>query len=469
MPGSRLLVATRLLLPLILSTASQAAAQDDVGRRIDTFVQEEMQRQHIPGVAVAVVSRGGVVKAQGYGLANLEHQVAVSPATMFQSGSIGKQFTATAVMLQVEDGKLSLSDPLTKFFPDAPASWRAITVRHLLTHTSGIPDYTDGQVDLQQDHTEDQLAHIAFGLPLEFPPGARWHYSNTGYVLLGVIIHKVSGSFYGNVLAARVFTPLGMATARVISEADIVANRAAGYRLEKGEVKNQEWVAPMMNTTADGSLYLSIRDLIAWDAGVRRRAILKPASWNTILEPVRLTSGKPYPYGFGWALDERGGKPLQQHSGSWQGFKSQISRFIGEDLSVIVLANLAQARPARFADGIAAIMEPALAVPVLRPIEDREPSVTARCSRLIEQARSGTLVPSEFTLLPADAFTEVARNLQERLRSLGPATTMALLRRIEQGDDRLFTYEVTFADRALQFTVGLAPDDRVSEISLAPQ
>lgn len=469
MPRYRLLVATRLLLPLILSTGSHVAAQDDVGRRIDTFVHEEMQRQHVPGVAIAVVSHGAVVKAQGYGLANLEHQVPVSEATMFQSGSLGKQFTATAVMLQVEAGKLSLSDPLTKFFPDAPEGWRAITVRHLLTHTSGIPDYTDGQVDLQKDHTEDQLAHIAFGLPLQFRPGSRWHYSNTGYVLLGVIVHKVSGSFYGDVLAARVFKPLGMTTARIISEADIVANRAAGYRLDQGEVKNQVWVAPLMNTTADGSLYLSIRDLIAWDAGVRAHAILAPDSWKAILEPVQLTSGKHYPYGFGWAIGERGGAPLHQHSGSWQGFKSQFSRFIGDDLSIIVLANLAEARPARFADGVAAIMDPALAVPPLRPIEDREPSMTARCSRLLEQARNGTLVSSEFALLPAGVFAEVARDLQERLRSLGPATKMALLQRVEEGDDRLFTYEVTFGDRAFRFTVGLTPDNRVSEINLTPQ
>jgi CubicO group peptidase (beta-lactamase class C family) len=347
----------------LLSIAAPALAQDPLDQRIDRFVGEEMQRQHVPGVAIAVISKGAVVKAQGYGFANLEHRVAVSPETMFQSGSLGKQFTATAVMLQVEDGRLSLADPIAKFFPGAPDMWRTITVRHLLTHTSGIPNYTDGMLDLQKDYSEDELAKFAFGLPLEFPAGSRWHYSNTGYVLLGIIIHKVSGSFYGDVLGARVFTPLGMKTARIISEADIVMNRAAGYRLEKGEVKNQTWVAPKLNTTADGSLYVSVRDLIAWDAGVRARAILKPDSWDQILQPVQLTSGKSYPYGFGWFLGDRGGKPLQQHGGSWQGFKTQFSRFIGDDLSIVVLANLAEADPAKFADGIAAIIDPTLAAP----------------------------------------------------------------------------------------------------------
>jgi len=194
-----------VLVLLLLLAAPAARAQDTLSDRIDRFVNEEMQRQHLPGVGVAVIQHGQILKAQGYGVSNLEHHVAVTPETMFQSGSLGKQFTATAVMLQVEDGRLALSDPLTKFFPDAPASWRAITVRHLLTHTSGIPDYTEGMVDLRKDYTEDELAKFAFGLTLEFPPGSRWNYSNTGYVLLGIIVHKVSGSFYGDVLATRVF------------------------------------------------------------------------------------------------------------------------------------------------------------------------------------------------------------------------------------------------------------------------
>lgn len=425
-----------------------------------------MQRQHLPGVAIGVIKDGAVVKAQGYGVANIEHGVPVGPATIFQSGSLGKQFTAVAVMLQVEDGKLLLDDPIKTFFPDAPETWRAITVRHLLTHTSGIPDYEEGKLDFRKDYTEDELARFAFSLPLEFPAGSRWNYSNTGYVLLGAIVRRVSGSFYGDVLTARVFKPLGMAHARIISEADIVPNRAAGYRLDKGEVKNQEWVAPLLNTTADGSLYFSVRDVIAWDAGVRARAILRPENWNLILQPVRLTSGKTYPYGFGWVLDDRNGQPLQHHGGAWQGFKTQFSRFIGEDLSVIVLANLAQAMPERFADGIAEIMNPKLAAPVRRPIDDRELRVTARLSRLLDDARSGKLDPAEFAYMRAGFFPGAAKAIQEQLRNLGSVQKLVLVERVEKGDDRFFTYEVEFANRVMYCTVGLAPDDRVSQFQL---
>lgn len=371
------------LMPLVLlalalspSLSQVAWSADFPGQAIDEFVQAEMQAQSVPGVAVGIVSHGEVLKAQGYGYANLELMVPVSPVSIFQSGSIGKMFTATAIMLQVEDGKLELSDPLTRFFPDAPASWADITVYQLLTHTSGIPDYAEGLPDYRKDYTEQELAAIAFPRPLDFPPGTRWSYSNTAYDLLGIIVNRVSGKFYGDVLAERVFQPLGMKTTRIISEADIVPNRSDGYRLVDGVVKNQEWVSPSLNTVASGALYFSVEDMIAWDAGVRRRAILTPESWDLILKPAVLNSGETWPYGFGWFLDERAGQPMHRHSGSWQGFKTSYARFIGDDLSIIVLANLDQANPGRILEGIAALIDPALAEPESESIEDAEPQVT---------------------------------------------------------------------------------------------
>jgi CubicO group peptidase (beta-lactamase class C family) len=456
-----------LVLGVLLAVSTAAsAAQVSVSDRIDEYVRDEMQRQKVPGVAVAIVKDGVEFKAQGYGIANLEHQVPVGPDTIFQSGSIGKQFTAALVMLLVEDGKLSLSDPLTKFFPDAPPGWGSITVRHLLTHTSGIPDYTEDQIDYRKDYTEDELAGLAYAMKLEFPAGARWNYSNTGYVLLGIIVHKVSGAFYGDDLAARVFKPLGMKTARVISETAIVPNRAAGYDLNNGELENQAWVSPALNTTADGSLYLSLRDMIAWDAGFRARAVLKPDSWQQVLTPVQLNSGRTYPYGFGWFLEKRGGQPLQQHGGAWQGFTSQYSRFIGDDLSVIVFANGSHADPERFADGIAGIMNPALAVPDLKPIEDRAPQVTAQLRRLLDEARAGKLSPNEFGYVRAGFFPGVAEEIRKQLETLGPTTEMVLVEKTEKGDDRIFTYQVSFGEEVRYYTAGLAPDGRLSRFGL---
>jgi CubicO group peptidase (beta-lactamase class C family) len=456
-----------LPLPVVLMTVVLHAASAD---RVDEFVRAEMSRQRVPGVAVAIVDRGTVVKAQGYGYANVEHQVPVRPETIFQSGSLGKQFTAAAVMALVEDGKLALDDTLGKYFPDAPEAFRPITVRHLLTHTSGIPDYTEGTLDYRRDYTEDELARLAFGLKLEFAPGARWNYSNTGYLLLGVLAHRASGRFYGDVLRDRVFRPLGMKTARIISEEDIVPHRAAGYRLAGGELKNQEWVSPKLNTTADGSLYFSVLDLVAWDKGLRARAVLKPESWAAVFQPVRLNSGRTYPYGFGWGIEQAAGQTVVGHGGSWQGFRTQLTRFLGNDLTIIVLANLAEAEPERFVDGIAALLDPRLAKPRPAPIADEEPAVTARLRGLLAAARDGRLSPAEFAYVRAGFFPDGAKRYAERLQGLGEPRRVELLERRELGDDRVYQYEVAYeGGKTFRVQLGIAPDDKLSALSISPR
>lgn len=346
---------------LVLIMAARPAAQPPLDA-IDRLVRDELAAQRIPGAAVAVIRRGEVITAQGYGVANVEHAVPVTDRTIFQSGSLGKQFTAAAVLLLVEDGALSLDDRLIRFFPEAPPAWRDITVRHLLTHTSGIPNYTDGLVDYRRDYTEDELVRLAQSLPLDFAPGDEWKYSNTGYVLLGAIIGKVTGRFYGDILRDRVFAPLGMETARVISEAEIVPHRAAGYQLVDGVLQNQAWVSPSLNTTADGSLYLSLRDLIAWDRGIRARAVLSPASWEAMFTPVTLNSGRRHPYALGWQVDRIAGQMVQQHGGAWQGFKTHLVRYTDDDVTVVVLTNLAQANPGKIAQAIAATLVPRLSM-----------------------------------------------------------------------------------------------------------
>ncbi len=262
-----------------------------------------------------------------------------------------------------EEGRLGLDDSITRWFPEAPSPWKGITVRHLLTHTSGIPDYADSTLDYRRDYTEGDLLHLAESLPLDFPPGTRWSYSNTGYVLLGIIIHRVTGTFYGDLLRDRIFRPLGMRTARIISEADIVPNRAAGYRLERDTLENQEWVAPLLNTTADGSLYLTVRDLAAWAVALNHRRVPSPAGLDSSWRPVRLADGGVYPYGFGWGLLPQRGYRKIGHTGSWQGFQTSIERYPGFDLTIIVLANLAGSRPDAISVAIAGMLEPALTPP----------------------------------------------------------------------------------------------------------
>jgi CubicO group peptidase (beta-lactamase class C family) len=348
------LLAFGFIAPSTARTQATSAASADVSIAVSDYVRTEMQRQQIPGVAL-LVSRGGkIVQAEGFGLANVELQVPVKPETVFQSGSVGKQFTATAVMMLVEEGKVGLDDPLTKYFPDAPAGWKEVTVRELLSHTAGFGDYP-AKFNFRKDWTEAELLKLVESIPLAYPPGTKWDYSNLGFLTLGILIHRVTGEFYGDFLQQRIFHPLDMQTTRIISEADIIPNRAAGYRLVKGELKNQEWVAPKVNTTADGSLYFSILDLAKWDAALYTEKLLKRSSLDEMWTPVKLKNGQPNKagYGFGWEIDERHGHHVVGHNGAWQGFKSAIARYVNDQLTVVVLANLAEAKPGAIAEHVA--------------------------------------------------------------------------------------------------------------------
>ncbi len=348
-----------LRLPILalgmLFSASTIAA-DPSTDQVALVVRAEMASQHIPGLALLVARHGQTLRAEGYGLANIELDVPVKPETIFQSGSVGKQFTATAVMMLIEAGKIGLEDPLTKYFPQAPAWWKQVTVRELLSHTAGFTDYPDN-FDFRRDYTEEQVLKIVEAIAPAYPPGTRYRYSNLGFLTLGILIHRVTGEFYGDFLQERIFKPLGMSTARIISEADIIPNRAAGYLLVEGQLKNQTWVAPTVNTTADGSLYFSILDLAKWDAALDTEKLLKRSSLQQMWTIATLRDGKPNSghYGFGWFIESRNGHHIVEHEGAWQGFETQISRYIESGLTVVVLTNLDSAKPQRIADRVAAI------------------------------------------------------------------------------------------------------------------
>ncbi|MGA8075581.1 MAG: serine hydrolase domain-containing protein [Candidatus Acidiferrales bacterium] len=369
--GSRHVVLFFIILSVSFTASAIqiSGAQSEPGAGVDSYIESQLRDQHIPGLALAVVHDSKLVKSQGYGLANIELKVPVKPETVFQMGSIGKQFTATAVLLLAEDGKLSLDDPIAKYFPTAPRTWRNITIRRLLNHTSGLADYTDdtyvrpgGLIPLHAELSDDEIFRRFTTLPFDFKPGEKWKYSNTGYAILGFLIHKVSGQSYGEFLDARVFKPLGMSTTRVISESEIIPNRSAGYLLVKDEIQNQNWVAPHWNTLADGALYSTTADMAKWDAALSAGAILKPASYAQMWTPAPLNNGKNYPYGFAWDITEINGHRLLEHGGAWQGFTAHYARYPDDHLSVIVLTNLDadHSDPGKIAHEVAALYIPAL-------------------------------------------------------------------------------------------------------------
>jgi CubicO group peptidase (beta-lactamase class C family) len=382
---------------------------------VTAFVQAELARQHIPGVSVGILRGDSVVLARGFGFANLELHVPASDSTIYQSGSLGKQFTAAGVVTLARQGRLSLDDRIVRWLPEGKGVWDSITVRHLLTHTSGITEYTDSTFDYRKDYTEEQLVRFAAARPLDFAPGTRWSYSNTGYLLLGVLMHRVTGRFYGDVLHDILFAPIGMRTTRIITEADLVPNRAAGYQLVKGRTQNQDWVAPSLNTTADGSLYFTVNDLLQWAKALNHGAVpgreVLAAAWS----PVRLNDGGLFPYGFGWDLTDQRRHSRIGHTGSWQGFKTALYRYPEFNLTVIVLANLAQAQPGAMAEAIAGILEPELQPPHMlsAPLSGSRPKrSTAELLRAISSGTdSGLVTPALDRFLAGTSRRDLAQTL----------------------------------------------------------
>ena len=347
---------------------AQSAGDDALSAQVDEVVRAQMREQNIPGVSLAVMRDGKIIKASGYGLASIELNVAVKPEMVFHSGSLAKAFTATAVMMLVEEGKIGLDDKVSKYLPEAPALWDDVTIRRLLTHTSGIRDSFgedgDPQYDFHVDVTEVELVRKFAAQTMRFQPGEKWSYCNAGYVILGVVIHRVTGKFWFDFAKERIFDPLGMSSVRLLGTDDIVPNRVNGYALVKGQLQNEPWVANSWNTMADGCLYMNVFDMAKWDAALYTEKLIKRSTLEQMWTPVKLNDGTTYPYGLAWRISNVNGHRLIQHDGVDYSFTSRFARYVNDGLSVIVFMNLGEddeaAMPKRMTDNVAAIYIPSL-------------------------------------------------------------------------------------------------------------
>lgn len=429
--NSRVLVSSAIAwLPLLACTAEPAVPAPP----IDAVVARIMQEQQLPGVAVAVMRQGQIAFAKGYGYANLELQAPVQPTTVFQSASVGKMFTATAIMLLVEDGRLNLDDKVTQFFAAAPPSWRDMTVGHLLSHTSGLSEDAYSSLDLRQDYSDDQLLKIFQSWPLDFVPGTSYRYSNSGYVLLGMLVKERTGQFYGDFLQKRVFQPARMTSARVNDVRAIVAGRASGYVLAAdGTLRKDEWVSPSLSATADGSLLFTVLDLAKWDAALWDGILLKPDNLQQMWQAGPLLDGTrdPTNYGFGWATSFVRGHRMVAHSGSWQGFTTYLARYVDDGLSVAVLTNLGQGDPGRLAHAIAGTVIGEL-VPYT-VIADTDPVLTARLQRVLCAYLDGRIDESGYTTAALENWNHAQH--RRDIHSIGKLNESADLQLVEQRRD----------------------------------
>jgi D-alanyl-D-alanine carboxypeptidase len=310
-----------------------------------------MARRNVPGIALAVVRGGKVIKAKGYGMADLEHKVPVTPETVFKIASISKQFLATGIMILAQDNRLSIDDPMSKYIAGVPEQWNGVTLRHLLTHTSGI--VREGPAfDPWKLQPDSEVVASAFSKPLEFAPGSKFQYCNLGYYALADIIARVSGKTWSAFLAERVFGPVGMTATRTTTMIGFVPNRARGYVWQDSAfVNGQDFPA----LRPSGSILSTVLDLAKWDAALYEDRVLTKASRDAMFSPAKLSTGANAPYGFGWVLDTLDGRRRVRHGGALPGYRSEMARYPNDSLTVIVLTNGESARPDELARDVARI------------------------------------------------------------------------------------------------------------------
>lgn len=400
-PHLRRFDARPIFIAVSLVLSFSAAGRADT---VDDYIKGEMAEQHIPGLSLCVVRDGRIIKDQTYGLANVELNAPATAETEFSIASMTKSVTASAVMLLVQDSKINLDDPISKYFDGLPESWQPLTVRHLLSHTSGIKDHFHdypffpiAKLDRKLEYTDAEYLKALIDSGLNFKPGAQWAYSSTGFTLLGMIITKVTGKPYADFLRERIFTPLGMTRTHVISLADIIPNRAAGYRWLDGAQHNGDYTGQTFSAGADVSLLTTAADLAKWHIALSSEGLWKKASLEEMWKPAVLSNGQeavPFPAGasgLGWALGIYNGYPRIGHGGSFiTGFSSYMGRIPDKRLIVIVLTNQHAANPLRLAFGVAGFYDAGLLAPHrMKTQPDEQPQLTNKARAFIEALFSG--------------------------------------------------------------------------------
>ena len=330
---------SKLLGVLLLLLLSVSAARADW---IDKFVVGQLKERKIPGLSIAVIRDGRLVKATGYGFSNLELQTPATKDTVYEIGSISKQFASEAVMLLVEDGKLNLDDPIRKYLPaNAPETWQKITVRNLLNHTSGLKDWTEiKEFSYRREYSAEEFIDLVNDFPLLFQPNENWGYSNTNLPLIGIIVERASGRSFEDFVNERIIKPLNFPSIRFKHQEDVVTDRATGYVLRNDVWKNGEPFRPKVIAPSGGILATAV-DLARWWEAVLQGRVVKQTSLDQMLMPAKLNDGRTVTHGFAFFTDSFNGHKMVFHHGSTVGgFGSVVRYFPKEKLTIAIIGNL---------------------------------------------------------------------------------------------------------------------------------
>ena len=343
---------TALAVPALAAAALPAqspASRAALAASLDSLAASAFAKNHLPAMSVAIIKGRDTLLMKGYGLADLENEVPATAQTVYRIGSITKQFTSATVLRLAERGKLSLGDTITKFLTGFPLQGNVVTVRQLLNHTSGIPSYTGlgprWSRTMRQDVPPDSLVALVSGLPFDFPPGTQWRYNNSGYVMLGMIIEKVTGQPYGSYLRDSLLAPLGLTSTTYCDQRPLIKHRAQGYEpADNGGFVNAQPLS-MTQPFAAGALCSTVGDLAAWTRALFDGRVVNPMSLAAMTTPDKLADGKPLQYGFGLGVATLDGHRAIEHGGGINGFITFLSYLPDDTLTVVVLTNSGAANP----------------------------------------------------------------------------------------------------------------------------
>lgn len=473
-----------MLAPALVVAATQTQAQaqesakpeaqafaklgdDEVKRRVGAVIDEIATHPEFVGLSVAVARGDRLIVDRGYGIADLEWNAPVDASTIFRIGSMTKQFTAAAILKLVEQGKLGLDDPLSRYVPEFDTGGRVVTIRQMLNHTSGIPEHTTQPGFFAKlaplNLSDAELLQLVSGKPFDFEPGAGWRYSNTNYYLLGMVIAKASGRPYAAFMQDEFFTPLGLAHTRYGSESEIIPHRAQGYAFDPNTGSHSNDAAISMNTPgAGGALVSSAGDLVRWQIALTNGRAIRPASFEQMIaSPVQMEQSTAL-YGFGLMVDHRDGQRVITHGGGINGFGGVLSWLPDSGLRVAVISN-SEALSGGVVERriIAALTSDEPPAPRTTP----RPGSEAALRKFISDIVAGTPDYATMSPLGADATRAMLPQLQQIYKDLGPLRSLTFTEVTLLDFD---SYRAEFANGAAVYTIRLAPDGTIAMMNYRP-
>lgn len=451
-----------VLLLITFGLASSAFADT-----VDDLVRARMKERNIPGVAVAVIKNGNVVKIKGYGLASIEFNAPVTLDTVFEIGSVSKQMTAAGIMLLVQDGKIDLDEKISKYLPNTPESWKDVTVRHLLTHTSGIKSYTSlSGFELSRRVKIDGFIKQLSEHPLEFTPGEKNIYSNSGFNLLAYIIETQSGKPYMEFMRTRIFTPLGMTKTADRDPQFIIPFRANGYEWRTDRYTGRD--GSLTDLMGAGSIVSTIGDMVKWDAALRGNKFLTATSKREIWNQFIFNDGTSSQYGFGWRISDVRGTKLIGHTGQTAGFGSAIFRYTDDDTTVVALTNLGESgMGSLIASSVVKVFLPQLSIKKIKNISDPDPE---RSAIFLSALRARLASNIDQPHLSADLFrsvtTQRATAVNSRLVSYGSISDFRYVGDETVDSKKVYRFVTIMPKRSMLWRFALDSDGKVSEMTL---